>query len=342
MAGFEDETYSAVFASLKHPIRRKILRILSSGPKGFSELQKAVEIESSHLTYHLEGLGDLLLKTEDGKYALSSLGEAAVSMMNRVEEAPKAPSRLPFLWRKWKVLAVAMMVGLVLLSALFLFEYERSTQLSAQYSNLSGLLQKFFPEVLDLRGAIMVHEYTVNGTVETAYAFVKNETLDGLTVSSWISSSRHSRLYSVYNLMDNATLEIEISVDKPGGPQDYLSLTVFRQLVKSSVGYVGSIVNVTDPLSSIASEPFVSPALSYEPIWGMEVNGSGKHSIPLPSRGWYFIQIQAPIEDAKGPREIGYTATLWIKDQQDRLPFFAGSQQDYLLSSLSLTYSNGS
>jgi len=100
MASSEEETYSTVFASLKHPIRRKILRILSAGPESFSELQKAFNIESSHLTYHLEGLGNLLLKTEDGKYALSSLGEAAVSMMKQVEEPPKTVSPLRFPSRK--------------------------------------------------------------------------------------------------------------------------------------------------------------------------------------------------------------------------------------------------
>jgi DNA-binding transcriptional ArsR family regulator len=75
-----------IFASLKHPIRRKILRILSSEPQAFSDLQKQFNIESSHLTYHIDGLGNLLYKTEDGKYALSSLGDAAVSMMKNVEE----------------------------------------------------------------------------------------------------------------------------------------------------------------------------------------------------------------------------------------------------------------
>jgi DNA-binding transcriptional ArsR family regulator len=332
MADYEEETYSAVFASLKHPIRRKILRILSSGPNGFSDLQKAFEIESSHLTYHLEELGDLLLKTEDGKYALSSLGEAAVSMMNRVEEPPKAPLRLPFPRRKGKTLAVVMMAGLILLSALFLFEYERSTQLSTQYSNLNELLQKFFPEVLNLRDANLMQRYTINGTVETAYAFVKNETSG---FSSWTFSGRHSVVYSVYCLTNNATLEIEILFDRPGRPQDYLDLTALRELITPVVGYVGSMVNITDLLSFNASEPFVSSAFSYQTIWMMKLTGSGKYSVLLPSRGWYFIQIQAPIEEAKSPREIGYTLTLQIQDQQAPMPFFVGSQQDYLLSSLS-------
>jgi DNA-binding transcriptional ArsR family regulator len=88
MSSSEEDSNSKIFTSLKHPIRRKILRILSSEPQTFSDLQKQFKIESSHLTYHIDGLGNLLYKTEDGKYALSSLGEAAVSMMRNVEEPP--------------------------------------------------------------------------------------------------------------------------------------------------------------------------------------------------------------------------------------------------------------
>lgn len=89
MSNIEEDTYSTIFMSLKHTIRRRILRILSEKPCSFSEMQEVFKIESSLLTYHLESLGSLLSKTEEGKYALSAIGEAAVSMMFKVEEAPK-------------------------------------------------------------------------------------------------------------------------------------------------------------------------------------------------------------------------------------------------------------
>lgn len=88
MSASEEDTYSTIFGSLKHPIRRKILRILSLQSASFSDLQKQVNIESPLLTYHLEGLGSLLVKTDEGKYMLSLLGEAAVSTMKNVEEPP--------------------------------------------------------------------------------------------------------------------------------------------------------------------------------------------------------------------------------------------------------------
>ncbi len=82
----EEETYSLIYTSLKHPFRRKILRMLKNGPLTFSEILQAVEIDSGHLSYHLENLGDLVNHSSDGKYQLSTIGLAAVKLMGGVEE----------------------------------------------------------------------------------------------------------------------------------------------------------------------------------------------------------------------------------------------------------------
>jgi hypothetical protein len=85
----EEETYSVMFSSLKHAVRRKILRILVAKSYTFTEILQQINIESAHLSYHLESLGDLI-KKNNGKYELSDLGCAAASLMTRVEE----PERL--------------------------------------------------------------------------------------------------------------------------------------------------------------------------------------------------------------------------------------------------------
>jgi DNA-binding transcriptional ArsR family regulator len=88
MSTNDEEPYSTIFASLKHPIRRKILRMLSKQPMSFSEMTDALGVSNSFLTYHLESLSELIGKTEDGKYRLSSFGEAADATMNKVEDIP--------------------------------------------------------------------------------------------------------------------------------------------------------------------------------------------------------------------------------------------------------------
>ena len=85
--------------SLKHPVRRKILRILDVEPSTFTQILQQINIESAHLSYHLESLGDLITKVDDGKYTLSEIGRAATSAMKRVEEpkeqATLKPERMP-------------------------------------------------------------------------------------------------------------------------------------------------------------------------------------------------------------------------------------------------------
>ena len=82
----EEETYSLILTSLKHPLRRKILRMLSDRPFSFSEILEPLAIDSGHLNYHLKNLGDLVTRTQDGNYTLSAAGWAAVKLMGKVEE----------------------------------------------------------------------------------------------------------------------------------------------------------------------------------------------------------------------------------------------------------------
>jgi len=145
MSDFEEEIYSTMFTSLKHSIRRKILRMLSNKPRSFSEILKSLAISSSHLTYHLENLGELVSKIDDGKYKLSTFGEAAVATMSKVEEVQKAErfSSLPI---KWKSFFVVLIIGLVVLAGVSYAQYQSlntlsfdNEQFSAENEKLNGL-----------------------------------------------------------------------------------------------------------------------------------------------------------------------------------------------------------
>ena len=83
---FEEDTYTAIFSALKHPIRRKILRMLEMAPATYTEIMNALGIETGLLNYHLESLSALLAKNDEGRYHLSDFGEAALSLTRRVEE----------------------------------------------------------------------------------------------------------------------------------------------------------------------------------------------------------------------------------------------------------------
>jgi DNA-binding transcriptional ArsR family regulator len=85
----DEETYSLILSALKHPLRRKILRMLRDKPCSFSELLEVLSIDSGHLNYHIKSMGDIITHTQDGKYALSSIGVAAIELMGKVEEQDK-------------------------------------------------------------------------------------------------------------------------------------------------------------------------------------------------------------------------------------------------------------
>jgi DNA-binding transcriptional ArsR family regulator len=85
-----DETYSVIYAALKHPIRRKILRLLKEEELSYTQILNKLDVDTGHLNYYLESLGELVAKTSEGKYRLSEYGLAAVKLMTGVEETDPA------------------------------------------------------------------------------------------------------------------------------------------------------------------------------------------------------------------------------------------------------------
>lgn len=132
-----EETYSTMFASLRHPARRKILRMLAERPKTFSEILEELGISSSHLTYHLENLGELVSKIGEGKYRLSAFGEAAVLTMRGVEEVPAPPPKqivaLPI---RWKTFLAVLIIGIVVLGSVSSMQFISLNHISSEYEQL--------------------------------------------------------------------------------------------------------------------------------------------------------------------------------------------------------------
>ena len=139
-----------MFLSLSHPARRKILRMLSEKPRNFSTMLETLGISSSHLTYHLENLGELVTKLDDGRYKLSAFGEAAVMTMRGVEETPETQQRRLILPLRWKSVFAALMIGVIILAALSCTQYMSLNKLSMNYQQISDdyeLLEADFEEV---------------------------------------------------------------------------------------------------------------------------------------------------------------------------------------------------
>lgn len=63
-----DETYSVIYSALKHPVRRKILRMLKEKELTYTQILNILDIDTGHLNYYIESLGELVVKTSEGKY----------------------------------------------------------------------------------------------------------------------------------------------------------------------------------------------------------------------------------------------------------------------------------
>lgn len=113
-----------LFDVLAHPVRIRILKMLQQEPMGFSELKRALGMESSgHLQYHLERLGNMVRQDAYGKYVLSDDAKEALRFTQLVEQVSmKKPSGF---WKPRVLKLLSLIVIFALLSAVTIPEIHR-------------------------------------------------------------------------------------------------------------------------------------------------------------------------------------------------------------------------
>jgi DNA-binding transcriptional ArsR family regulator len=84
----ETDEYDAIFAALKHPVRRRILLLLDEkGGVSFTDIQNAVSVNDTGLmSYHLKELAPLVEQSKIGKYRLSEIGQTSIVLFRKVEK----------------------------------------------------------------------------------------------------------------------------------------------------------------------------------------------------------------------------------------------------------------
>jgi len=152
----------------------------------YTQILSTLGIDSGHLNYHLENLGELLAKTEQGKYRLSAFGKAAVELMTGVEETKISRSEAKNLWlprnRLMLLLQIVAIVALIIASVTFLnvkyvstYSYgstgslddKRLIQPNASITNIDSLNVRWFPtDALTTRYRVFFEiEVTTNATI---------------------------------------------------------------------------------------------------------------------------------------------------------------------------------
>lgn len=139
MAGsHEDEIYSIMFTSLKHPVRRKILRMLGNKSMTFMEMVEELGISSPNLTYHLESLGELISKMDNDKYKLSTFGLATINAMKGIEEVHETEPKRRSAAFKWRAVSAVLLVAVLLFAGLAALQLNYINQLSSTQQSLTA------------------------------------------------------------------------------------------------------------------------------------------------------------------------------------------------------------
>jgi DNA-binding transcriptional ArsR family regulator len=120
---FEEDIYTEIFSALKHPIRRRILRSLESDRRTYTEMLNDLGVDTGLLNYHLDHLGSLIRKDEDGRYTLSDFGVAALGLTTRIEDPRKKKDELNLLgYRLPRTPVILIVVAALLISNIILWD----------------------------------------------------------------------------------------------------------------------------------------------------------------------------------------------------------------------------
>jgi len=119
---FEEDLYTEIFSALKHPIRRRILRSLEPNRRTYTELLNDLGVDTGLLNYHLDHLGSLIRKADDGRYMLSDFGVAALGLTTRIEDPREKKDDFHFLGLRFpRTPVILIVVAALLISNIFLW-----------------------------------------------------------------------------------------------------------------------------------------------------------------------------------------------------------------------------
>ena len=324
MQGRDDELYTTMFNALRHGVRRKVLRILSKRKLSFTSLLNELEISSSHLTYHLDSLGELIVK-DDAMYALSVFGKAAVEMMTNIEDPPRRyfqkNSGAIYKYAFTIILTILVMTSALLLS---LVDIQATQQIimETQEAEIQSLTNELKPltrfSELDLLVNSNPEIKVASKTLLSYYSSSEypNDALDGSVILIYVPDN--NRVLEV-TLMSNVLPDTIIP----------LSVQKGNALLNESAIIVPEIFKYND-----------SVAWMSDIVWRKTSQDTSSHSIILSEKGWYTISLVGPIVITKNGEPMIQALQLhtnqWTGTEHTRI--WADCRLRYMRNSVSFGY----
>ncbi len=82
----EEESVSKIFSVLAHPLRRRILLILSEKNEcSFTDLMNSLGVDTGKLSFHIKNLSAFTEQTPTGRYKLNNSGHNAIKLIKELE-----------------------------------------------------------------------------------------------------------------------------------------------------------------------------------------------------------------------------------------------------------------
>jgi hypothetical protein len=302
MSEVDDEVYSTIFSALRHGVRRRILRMLSEGHMSFTSLYETLGVSSSHLTYHLDSLGELVSKN-DAKYKLSVFGRAAYDMMNNVENPP-ASFDLIRRQSLYKVVSSLLLIVLVVVSGFYVnlnnlsISQEKSLmQKDAVIGTMTQSLEYFtgFSELIELvKEKSSIH---ITSRHDMSYRFSRTLEPDEMCRDS---------ILVFYSPQDELVLHIDLMSTAPDGLYIPLTLQQGYAFRNESSILVYSEEVVFEKVGTKLYKEWQSRVL-----WSVNSTGpSQSYDIVLPAEGWYTLSLVGPVT-VEGSGGASITASGW-------------------------------
>lgn len=149
MVGFNEELYSIMFGALRHNVRREILFMLAEGQKSFTDLYETIGISSSHLSYHLDALDGLVIKT-GSKYQLTGSGKTALNMIYKTESSSVKNSAVNIFSKYLAILLLVLMIGMI---NYYINDYQVSVEIiKSGFIDAFGFIYPIIPVVIIASG----------------------------------------------------------------------------------------------------------------------------------------------------------------------------------------------
>jgi len=291
MSEVDDEVYSTIFSALRHGVRRRILRMLSEGHMSFTSLYESLGVSSSHLTYHLDSLGELVSKN-DAKYKLSVFGEAAVDMMSSVEDSPRylhLPGLNPF-----KVVSAVLLIALLSMSGIYINLYDVSQTQRDSLAENTATIDALMSRLEGLSGLpqlkqVMVGEHTkkIASRHNLRYWYEIGLTKNPPTRYQAMQNPTEESILVFYAPYDSLRLSVYLSIQNL--PEDFY-LPVTLQKGNALVNESGVVLSRSEFIG-VTYLTWGAPI-----IWSKNVTGwGGWLDIEIPHKGWYTLSLTGPV-----------------------------------------------